>query len=170
MFPKIGIPQNGWFIMENRIKIHDLGGKNPIFGSTPIFQWVSSQFGRFFDVPTHDGSIHLGKIRKKITRRMDPIKKSHELHGSVNIPFHPDSSHGNPMGSSIGWGPRRSARGAIDKNSGGVGSSWCQKYGERLHVTSWKNEGLDVGNTSKNHPWDESDIFTYIYLENQPFM
>ena len=25
MFPKIGVPQNGWFIMENLIKMDDLG-------------------------------------------------------------------------------------------------------------------------------------------------
>ena len=25
MFPKIGVPQNGWFIMENHIKMDDLG-------------------------------------------------------------------------------------------------------------------------------------------------
>ena len=25
VFPKIGVPQNGWFVMENPIKIHDLG-------------------------------------------------------------------------------------------------------------------------------------------------
>ena len=32
MFPKIGAPQNGWFIMENLIKMDDLGG-TPIFGN-----------------------------------------------------------------------------------------------------------------------------------------
>ena len=35
VFPKIGVPQNGWFIMENHIKVDDLGGFHPLFLETP---------------------------------------------------------------------------------------------------------------------------------------
>ena len=36
VFPKIGVPQNGWFIMENLVKMDDLGGKPTIFGNIHI--------------------------------------------------------------------------------------------------------------------------------------
>ena len=50
MFPKIGVPQNG-FIMENPIKMDDLGGFPIIFGSTPISNGLLSPRRVKFPVP-----------------------------------------------------------------------------------------------------------------------
>ena len=40
VFPKIGIPQNGWFTMENPIKMDDLGV--PLFLETPMLVLVDA--------------------------------------------------------------------------------------------------------------------------------
>ena len=40
VFPKIGVPQNGLFIMENLVKMDDLGG-TPIFGNTHLLCHIS---------------------------------------------------------------------------------------------------------------------------------
>ena len=51
VFPKIGIPQNGWFILENPIKMDDLGV--PLFSETSIYIYIYPQTGTFADPETH---------------------------------------------------------------------------------------------------------------------
>ena len=42
VFPKIGVPQNGWFIMENPIKLNGWFGGTIICGNTHIWRIVTS--------------------------------------------------------------------------------------------------------------------------------
>ena len=51
VFPKIGVPQNGWFITENPIKMDDLGDTTPYFWIHPytffcILHWIISWCAR----------------------------------------------------------------------------------------------------------------------------
>ena len=70
MFPKIGVPQNGWFVMEIPIKLDDLGvrpfSETPIYWMTYIVSW-----------PHHQSQGHVRSHIETSYRTLGPGPSSH---------------------------------------------------------------------------------------------
>ena len=72
VFPKIGVPQNGWFIMEHPIKMGDLGV--PSFSETPIYMstYISQIMYVFLCLKLSLGCAYPKKLSRLPTSPISP--------------------------------------------------------------------------------------------------
>ena len=65
---KIVVPQNGWFTMENPIKMDDLGGKPPIFGKKTLSK-LSARRAAFFGGALACGGRKVGFFARLVKKK-----------------------------------------------------------------------------------------------------
>ena len=99
VFPKIKVPQNGWFIMKSPSKMDDLGV--PLFSETSScvywnknsFQWLPiANLHGLLSLPSHPGIPPLPS-RLPAPRVWEPTKRSLVLKKKVQVSFCCEKTH-----------------------------------------------------------------------------
>ena len=91
MFPKIVVPQNGWFIMEHLIKVDDLGVL--LFLETPIYIYINT----FYIIHFLTYKLHPKKVR---TGLENPFKNDPNISivkGDARDPLMVSGTHTIPI-------------------------------------------------------------------------
>ena len=109
-FQKIGVPQNGWFIMENPIKMGWFGGKTHLFRKPPnilstfvnLLKTIKQRQGVFWIVTTLIYTTLQGWFFEP-KRPAFPL--IHESHVSVPAPTYFESLKDVAVQPTVGWTP-----------------------------------------------------------------
>ena len=97
VFPKIGLPQNGWKKMENPIKMDDLVGKPTIFGNIHLFSMAKiPRFPKPVGFQTNDqhlsapswGTLSFSSLSHFCSTRFQPQEQALDPIGSVEEFFY----------------------------------------------------------------------------------
>ena len=133
VFPKIGVPQNGWFMMENHIKMDDL-----------MMIWGYHYFWKHPYISKNEGSPF---IWPRQTSKTSPQNKSKKIKKELLVWSTPRTQDAGGKGIFVGISQHFTCH-----PGGLLASNFCNDVFYNKHYTSHE-ERLEIIWSGK--PWDE---------------